>query len=51
MLGFKKFANASVTIGGIELAQKIRKGQFNNTELTNWVGERVPPVWEAILAT
>jgi transposase-like protein len=50
MLGFKKFANASITIGGIELAQKIRKGQFNTTELTNRVGERVPPVWEAVLA-
>jgi transposase-like protein len=50
MLGFKNFANASVTISGIELVQKIRKGQFNTTELTNRVGERVPPVWEAILA-
>jgi transposase-like protein len=26
MLGFKKFRNAAVTIGGIELAQQIRKG-------------------------
>jgi transposase-like protein len=26
MLGFKKFANASVTISGIELVHKIRKG-------------------------
>ena len=27
MLGFKRFANATVTISGIELIQKIRKGQ------------------------
>jgi transposase-like protein len=29
MLGFKKFDNAVVTISGIELAQKIRKRQFD----------------------
>jgi transposase-like protein len=28
MLGFKRFDNAAVTIGGIELAEKIKKGQF-----------------------
>ena len=50
MLGFKKFANAAVTISGIELAQKIRKGQFNITELTSGVKVRVPQVWLAVLA-
>ena len=29
MLGFKRFENARVVIGGIELAQKIRKQQFD----------------------
>ena len=50
MLGFKRFANAAVTLGGIELVHKIRKGQFNITKLTNRVGGRAPHVWEAILA-
>ena len=29
MLGFKRFENARVVISGIELAQKIRKQQFD----------------------
>jgi transposase-like protein len=37
MLGFKQFRNAAVTIAGIELMHRIRKGQF---------GLR-PPVFEA----
>lgn len=49
MLGFRKFADASVAISGIELVMKIRKGQFNTTHLTNRVGGRVPHVWEAVL--
>lgn len=32
MLGFKSFRNAAVTISGIELTHRIRKAQF---ELTN----------------
>jgi putative transposase len=28
MLGFKQFGNAAVTIAGIELIHRIRKGQF-----------------------
>ena len=28
MLGFKRFDTAVVTISGIELAEKIKKGQF-----------------------
>lgn len=50
MLGFKKFANAAVTISGVELAQKIRKGQFNIANLTKCAGVRVPQIWEAVLA-
>jgi transposase-like protein len=29
MLGFKRFDNAVVTIFGIELVEKIKKGQFD----------------------
>ena len=29
MAGFKSFANATITIAGIELAHRIRKGQFS----------------------
>jgi hypothetical protein len=29
MLGFKRFETAAVTIRGIELAEKIKKQQFN----------------------
>jgi hypothetical protein len=34
MLGFKRFGNAAVTISGIELAHKVRKGQFDTPELS-----------------
>jgi hypothetical protein len=50
MLGFKSFRNAAITISGIELAQKIRKGQFNITELRGEMKVRMPQVWEAVLA-
>lgn len=33
MLGFKRFGNAAVTIQGIELAEKIKKGQFKTGKL------------------
>jgi hypothetical protein len=49
MLGFKSFANAATAISGIELAQKIRKGQFDVAE-TRLVGARVPQMWESVLA-
>ena len=35
MLGFKRFDNAAVTISGIELAEKIKKG---NSRSANSVG-------------
>jgi hypothetical protein len=28
MLGFRRFKNAAITISGLELAEKIKKGQF-----------------------
>jgi len=49
MLGFKRFTNAAVTISGIELIQKIKKGQFNTSEISK-AGALVPQVWEAVLA-
>jgi transposase-like protein len=33
MLGFKTFGNAGVTLSGIELANKIKKGQFDTSAL------------------
>jgi transposase-like protein len=29
MLGLKRFSNAAITLAGIELMHRIRKGQFN----------------------
>ena len=50
MLGFKCFGNAAVTISGIELVQKIRKGQFRTSAVIDREGRRVPHEWEAVLA-
>jgi hypothetical protein len=33
MLGFKRFANTSTVITGIELVQKLRKGPFHVARL------------------
>ncbi len=49
MLGFKRFDNAKTTISGIELAQKIRKKQFDTSSL-DFGKERAPQVWEAVMA-
>ena len=49
MLGFKMFENAAVTISGIELAHKIKKGQFD-TSAINQDGVRAKKMWEAVLA-
>ena len=49
MLGFKRFDNAAVTIGGIELAEKIKKGQFKAGKF----GSRkatMSELWSAALA-
>jgi transposase-like protein len=50
MLGFKGFRNAAVTISGVELAQKIRKGQFDTSAVIVREGARVSQVWDAVLA-
>ena len=49
MLGFKKLENAAVTISGIELAHRIRKGQFDTSAINQDV-VRMSQVWEAVLA-
>jgi transposase-like protein len=49
MLGFKTFGNAEVTLSGIELANKIKKGQFDTSEITS-PGAMIPQIWEAVLA-
>ena len=49
MLGFKRFEIAAVTIRGIELAEKIKKHQFNLKPLTGNV-TTAPELWAAVLA-
>src|SRR5215475_15892756 len=48
-LWFKTFVNAEVTLSGIELANKIKKGQFDTSEITN-PGAMILQVWEAVIA-
>jgi len=48
MLRFKTFGNAEVTLSGIELANKIKKGQFDTSEIIGpWA--MILQVWEAVL--
>jgi transposase-like protein len=49
MLGLKRFDNAVVAISGIELTHKIRKGQFDTSELMMWE-VRAQELWQAVLA-
>jgi transposase-like protein len=49
MLGFKRFETAAVTIRGIELAEKIKKNQFNLRPLTGKPAT-APELWAAVLA-
>jgi transposase-like protein len=49
MLGFKRFETAAVTIRGIELAEKIKKQQFNLKPLTG-KATTAPGIWIAVLA-
>ena len=49
MLGFKTFGNAEVTLSGIELANKIKKWQFDTSKITR-PGAMILQVWEAVLA-
>jgi hypothetical protein len=46
MLGFKAFRNAAITIAGIELLHRIRKGQFGLGRL-GVQGQAAPEVWRA----
>jgi transposase-like protein len=49
MLGFKRFRNAAITIAGIELMHRIRKGQFA-VGCPGRQGRAAPAVWNAVLA-
>jgi transposase-like protein len=49
MLGFNRFETAAVTIRGIELAEKIKKQQFNLKPLTGNAAN-APEIWAAVLA-
>ena len=48
MLGLKRFQNAGITIAGIELIHRIRKGQFGLSRL-GVEGGAAPAVWNAVL--
>ncbi|GAB7540515.1 IS6 family transposase [Cupriavidus sp. 8B] len=49
MHGFKRFRTVATTISGIELMHRIRKGQFNLTEL-RLKDTTAPAVWMAVLS-
>jgi transposase-like protein len=49
MLGLKSFRTAAVVIGGIELAEKIKKCQFKIDKLGGPTA-RIPEIWQAALA-
>jgi hypothetical protein len=49
MLGFKRFNNAAVTISGIELAEKIKKGQFKTGKFGG-CRATMSEMWSAVLA-
>jgi transposase-like protein len=49
MLGFKVFDRAVVTISGVELLHRIRKGQFNLRRLCV-AGQAAPAIWNAVLS-
>ena len=48
MLGFKQFKNAAITIAGIELMHRIRKGQFNLAARV--IEATAPAVWKEVLS-
>ena len=49
MLGLKSFRTAAVVIGGIELAEKIKKRQFKISPLGGSKAT-MPELWRAALA-
>ena len=49
MLGFKRFDHAVVTISGIELAEKMKNGQFKTDKLGG-AEATMSELWKAALA-
>ena len=49
MLGFKRFRSAAVTISGIELMHRIRKGQFELTDM-HLKDVNAPAAWMTVLS-
>jgi transposase-like protein len=49
MLGLKSFRTAAIVIDGIELAEKIKKGQFKIGQLAGSTAT-IPKIWQAALA-
>jgi hypothetical protein len=49
MLGFKRFRSAAVTLSGIELMHRIRKGQFDLTSM-HLKDTTSPSIWMAVLS-
>ena len=49
MPGFRNFGNAAITIGGMELAQKVREGHFDITEFKSGIKLPMPRVWDAVI--
>jgi hypothetical protein len=49
LLQFNRFETAAVTIRGIELAEKIKKLQFNLKPLTG-KATTAPEIWAVVLA-
>ena len=50
MLGFKRFRNAAITLAGIELMHRIRKGQFNLASI-RLRDTAAPSVWKVVMST
>jgi transposase-like protein len=48
MLGLKSFRTAAVVISGIELAEKIKKGQYQMSKLGGLTAT-MPKIWQAAL--
>ena len=49
MLGFKRFRSAATTISGIELAHRIRKGQFDLRKL-GLKDTTAPAEWNEVMS-
>ena len=49
MLGLKSFRTAAVVIAGVELAEKIKKGQFKIGKLGGATAT-MQEIWHAVLA-